>query len=52
MKFEKVLETANRESVITTGLLLAGDVESAVPQAQPCRRLPRAELSTSVQPCK
>jgi len=35
MKFEKILETANRESVITTGLLLAGDVESAVPQAQP-----------------
>ena len=44
MKFEKVLEIANREPVISTGLLLAGDVDPAVLQAQLSRWVAEGRL--------
>ncbi len=44
MRFEKVLEIANREPVITTGLLLAGDVDPAVLQAQLSRWVAEGRL--------
>ena len=44
MKFEKVLEIANREPVLTTGLLLAGDVAPAALQAQLSRWVAEGRL--------